>query len=167
MSRLRWLIIICVLLFAWSALPAAAFTGVNADAVKKAAEEGNADAQVELGVMYSQGLGVPVADKAEAVKWYEKSAQQGNATGQYNLGVMYMRGEGVEQDYAKGREWIRKAADQGIPAAQFDLAYCLSKGLGGEVDQDEALALIRKAADQGYRQARKVLQDYEDGRQPE
>ena len=80
---------------------------------------------------------------------------------------MYMRGEGVEQDYAKGREWFRKAADQGNPAAQFDLAYCLSKGLGGEVDQEGALALIRKAADQGYRQARKVLQDYQDGRQPQ
>ncbi len=53
-----------------------------ADAVKsnrKDAEHGNANAQYNLGVMYSQGLGV-TQDHAEAVKWYRKAAAQGAKT---------------------------------------------------------------------------------------
>ncbi len=39
------------------------------DAVKKAAEQGDVDAQYNLGVMYAYGDGVP-EDDAEAVRWY-------------------------------------------------------------------------------------------------
>ena len=52
------------------------------------AEQGNNDAQYNLGQMYSNGLGVP-QDYKEAVKWYRLSAEQGVAQAQYNLGVMY------------------------------------------------------------------------------
>jgi uncharacterized protein len=53
-----------------------------AEAVKwyrLAAEQGNANAQYNLGVMYDNGDGV-VQDYAEAVKWYRLAAEQGNAT---------------------------------------------------------------------------------------
>ena len=53
----------------------------DAEAVKwyhKAAEQGDADAQNNLGVMYRNGKGVP-QDDAEAVKWYRKAAEQGHA----------------------------------------------------------------------------------------
>ena len=86
-----------------------------ADAVKsnhKDAERGNANAQYNLGVMYSQGLGV-TQDHAEAVKWYRKAAEQGLADAQYNLGVMYSQGLGVTQDHAEAVKWYRKAAAQG------------------------------------------------------
>ena len=62
-----------------------------AEAVKwyrKAADQGDAAAQFNLGVMYATGQGVP-QDYAEAVKWYRKAAEQGHAGAQYNLGVMY------------------------------------------------------------------------------
>ena len=52
------------------------------------AEQGDASAQVFLGLMHSKGLGVP-QDYKEAVKWYRLSAEQGDAQAQYNLGVMY------------------------------------------------------------------------------
>lgn len=42
------------------------------------AEQGDATAQNNLGVMYEYGLGVP-KDDAEAVKWYRMAAEQGNA----------------------------------------------------------------------------------------
>ena len=51
------------------------------------AEQGNADAQFNLGFMYENGLGVP-QDYAEAVKWYRNAAEQGYAQGQANLGLM-------------------------------------------------------------------------------
>lgn len=44
---------------------------------KKAAEQGNALAQNNLGDMYLAGRGVP-KDETEAVTWYKKAAEQGN-----------------------------------------------------------------------------------------
>ena len=50
-----------------------------AEAVKwyrKAADQGYAAAQTNLGLMYAHGQGVP-QDYVEAVKWYRKAADQG------------------------------------------------------------------------------------------
>ena len=64
------------------------------------AEQGNAKAQLNLGILYSVGMGVP-EDDAEAVKWYRLAAEQGEASAQLNLGLMYSVGLGVSQDYAE------------------------------------------------------------------
>jgi uncharacterized protein len=61
------------------------------------AEQGDADAQFNLGVMYDEGEGVPQDDK-EAVKWWRLSAEQGDASSQFMLGLMYEEGLGVPQD---------------------------------------------------------------------
>ena len=53
-----------------------------------AAEQGDADAQSNLGVMYDSGHGVP-QDYAEAVRWYRRAAEQGDASAQFDLGRMY------------------------------------------------------------------------------
>ena len=55
---------------------------------RKAADQGNAKAQSNLGVMYYIGEGVP-KDDTQAVYWYKKAADQGLADAQYNLGFMY------------------------------------------------------------------------------
>jgi hypothetical protein len=68
--------------------------------IQERAEQGNADAQYNLGVMYDNGQGVP-QDKAEAVKWYRKAAEQGHARSQFSLGLMYAVGEGVPMDKVK------------------------------------------------------------------
>lgn len=52
----------------------------KAEAVKwyrKAADQGNADAQYYLGMMYELGSGVAI-DLPEALKWYRQAAQLGN-----------------------------------------------------------------------------------------
>ena len=76
------------------------------------AEQGNAVAQYNLGVMYENGRGVPQDDKT-AVKWYRLSAEQGDAGAQSNLGVMYGNGQGVPQDDKTAVKWHRLAAEQG------------------------------------------------------
>jgi hypothetical protein len=53
---------------------------------KPLAEQGNAGAQYNLGVMCANGEGVPM-DDAKAVSWYRKATEQGVANAQYNLGV--------------------------------------------------------------------------------
>lgn len=55
---------------------------------KKAAEQGNAEAQNRLGLMYHNGEGVP-QDHAEAEKWFRKSANQGNEEAKLNLHYSY------------------------------------------------------------------------------
>ncbi len=77
------------------------------------AEQGDARAQYNLGLMYTNGLGVP-QDDATAVSWYRKAAEQGFAEAQFNLGSMYYGGKGVPQDYVQAHMWFNLAA------ARFD-----------------------------------------------
>ncbi len=90
------------------------------------AEQGFAEAQHNLGVMYEDGQGVP-KDYAEALKWYRKAAEQGYARAQNNLGFMYRNGRGVPQDYAKALQWYGKVTF--IMTGYMDLATQISAGL--------------------------------------
>ena len=53
---------------------------------KTAADTGVPEAEFDLGLLYSQGLGVR-RDLTEATRWYRKAAEQGNAMAQYTLGA--------------------------------------------------------------------------------
>ncbi len=75
------------------------------------AEQGDADAQFNLGIMYGDGRGV-AQDYAEALQWYRKAAEQGYAKAQNNLGFMYSNGQGVPQDYAQAHMWYNLAASR-------------------------------------------------------
>ena len=89
--------------------------GDYAEALKwyrKAAEQGYASAQHNLGNSYSKGEGV-TQDYAEAVKWYRKAAEQGYARAQYNLALRYDNGEGVTQDNITAHMWHNIAAENG------------------------------------------------------
>ena len=119
------------------------------------AEQGDAAAQYNLGLMYYTGQGVP-QDYKEAVKWYRLSAEQGYAEGQYNLGVIYHEGQGVgqgvPQDYIEGLKWYRLAAKQGFTNAQLNLGVLYHQGQGVPQDYIAALKWFRLAADQGFAQ---------------
>jgi len=73
------------------------------------AQQGNAVAQSNLGLMYDFGRGVP-QDYAEAARWYRRAAEQGYAGAQSSLGLMYLEGRGVPQDDAEAMRWFRRAA---------------------------------------------------------
>jgi TPR repeat protein len=92
---------------------------------RMAAEQGEAKAQFNLGVMYAKGQGVP-QDFKEAMQWYYLAAMQGDADAQHNLGVMYAKGEGVPQDYVLAYMWFNLAAAQGEKDAR-DLRDSLAK----------------------------------------
>lgn len=77
------------------------------------ADQGNANAQYFLGVMYDGGWGV-LQDYAAAASWYQKAADQGNANAQHNLAVMYSIGRGVPQNYVIAHMWYNLAASQEI-----------------------------------------------------
>ena len=105
---------------------------------KPLAEEGNAVAQNNLGLMYHNGWGVP-QDYKEAVYWYRLAVEQGYAIAQYNLGLMYEKGKGVPQDDKEAAQLYRLAAEQGDVDAQYNLDFIHRKGLGVPQDDKEAV----------------------------
>ena len=70
-----------------------------------AADQGDASAQNNLGVMYAKGQGVP-QNYAEALKWYRLAADQGNASAQSNLGFMYDQWPWGAAELRRGREVV-------------------------------------------------------------
>ena len=112
------------------------------------AEQGDADAQLELGNRHFNGEGVP-RDAREAAQWYRMAAEQGHASAQNNLGVMYKTGEGVPKDARQAVQWYRKAAEQGHAWAQDNLGTMYETGEGVPKDARQAVQWYRKAAEQG------------------
>jgi TPR repeat protein len=124
-------------------------TQASLDPVRRAADQGDAVAQHNLGLMYEEGRGVP-QDDAEAVKWYRRAADQGNALAQDKLGVIYVQGRGVPQDDAEAVKWFQRAANQGDAIAQHNLGLMYEEGRSVPQDDAEAAKWFRRAADQGY-----------------
>jgi len=136
---------------------------------RKAAEQGNAAAENDLGVLYQEGRGI-AKDEAAAATWYRKAAEQGLAAAQTNLARLYEEGRGLPVDPSAAATWYRKAAEQGLAAAQTNLARLYEEGRGLPVDPSAAATWYRKAAEQGdpvaqsslgaaYLQGRGVRQD--------
>ena len=75
-------------------------------------QQGDINAQNNLGTMYKDGNGVP-QDYKQAFELFKKAAQKGEATAQYNLGIMYIKGQGVSQDYIEAKKYFIQA-EQGF-----------------------------------------------------
>jgi tetratricopeptide (TPR) repeat protein len=123
---------------------------------RKAADQGNADAQFDVGWLYKNGWGVP-QDYAEALRWCHNAADQGNVVAQNNIGRHYENGWGVAQDYAEAMRWFRKAADRGNATAQANIGVLYQNGWGVAQDSAEARAWMQKAAAAGDDNAKRWL----------
>tara|TARA_Y100001960_G_C14697571_1_gene839816 strand:+ start:766 stop:1431 length:666 start_codon:yes stop_codon:yes gene_type:complete len=126
--------------------------------LKKDAENGDAKAQTNLGVMYFTGQAISKdesgkilnTDAAKAAAWFHRAALQGNADAQYNLGLMYYFGQGgLTKDSTKAVDFFRKAALQGNADAQNNLGAMYHFGEGIEKDDVKARKWYTKSAAQG------------------
>ena len=115
---------------------------------KSLADQGNAEAQHNLAILYRQGKGV-MQDEKLAAEWFRKAADQGLPSAQFYLGHMYDTGEGIEKNPELAFSWYQKAAQQGNPMAQTNLGVAYISGEG--VKQDIILAYVwfSLAASQG------------------
>ena len=100
-------------LFLVAAMLSVSAMALDFNQMQRLANQGDATAQHNLGVMYTKGSGVR-QDYAKAAQWYEKAANQGFAFAQSNLGTMYYEGKGVRQNMATAKEWFGKACDNGF-----------------------------------------------------
>lgn len=126
------------------------------DEWRKAAKQGNAEAQFNLGLCYTKGEGV-AKDEVEAAKLYRKAAEQGNIPAQLRLGVSYFSGEGVPKNFAEAVKWFRKAAEQGNASAQMNLVALNGAGEGVVTNDVEAYKWALLAAAQGMNLAKSII----------
>jgi TPR repeat protein len=117
--------------------------------LRKEADAGNCNSQVNLGLMYAKGDNVP-KDEAEAAKWFRMAADQGHAAAQNNLGWMYANGNGVAKDDVEAVRWYRLAAEKGHASAQNNLGWMYDEGHGVPQDRAEAVKWYSLAAAQGH-----------------
>ncbi len=125
----------------------------DAKKITQLAEQGDAEAQYELGRMYFLGKGMP-RNATKALEWYQKAAEQGNALAQNELGNLYSKGVLVKQNIFEAAKWYQKAAEQGIANAQYNIGYLYDWGQGGlSQNRVEAIKWYKKASGQGNGEA--------------
>ncbi len=135
-----------------------------AESFRKNAEKGDADAQLEIGLMYTSGSGVP-RDFEKAEEWLRKAAKQGNARAMKRLGQLYSSGgERIKKDEAQAGEWYtkafasyRKAADKGNAEAESEVGLSYLSGRGVTKDAKRGEEWLMKPAKRGYSDAMLAL----------
>ena len=152
--------------------------GQDLTETRRLAEQGDADAQYNLGYRYVTGIGVP-QDRAEAVRWLRLAADQGHTQAEDFLGRMPPMGSQRATDNVAETELpatlppatgqsprsgnpfrvpsLRTDAEQGDADAQFSLGVRYDIGLGVPQDDAEAVRWYRLAADQGNATAQNNL----------
>ncbi len=113
--------------------------------VRTLAEQGNADAQWDMGARYHNGEGVP-QDDIQAVQWFQRAADQGHVGAQATLGAYYWAGRGVPKDLSKAYFWSALALAQGDDGSKFRL-----EGLSTQMTRAQVTA-ARQQADDWLRQ---------------
>lgn len=103
--------------------------------LRRAAQDGRADAQYNLGVMFD-GQGDVPPDPGEAARCYGEAAAQGHASAQFNLGNMYRKGLGVKKSLVEAARLYRKAGASKHKKAQANLENLLKSGLVNKTQLD-------------------------------
>ena len=139
----------------------------------KAAEQGHADAQNNLGLMYKEGLAIPQSDY-EAFKWFTEAAEQGHADAQNNLGLIYRDGKEtpeavytilhdheINETELSPKDYEELFKDFGLDNPKsfdyLDVAKALSEIKG--IDHDKAIEWFAKAAANGSDAAKVNLEN--------
>jgi TPR repeat protein len=126
---------------------------------RKAAEQGDTDAQKMLGILYSNGQGVP-QDYVQAALWYRKAAEQGNAQAQRMLGLAYGAGMGVPRDFAEAYFWL----DVAMTCRESLASHCLSRPdmeRAAELRDDDASGLTPADLSRAQERARKWFEEHQ------
>ena len=114
-----------------------------------AADQGNGNAQVNIGVLYSWGIGRPKSFK-KSFKYAKLAADQGHMAGQSNLGYLYHNGKGTTKNNSLALKYYRLAADQGLMVAQFNIGLI-------STNNKEKIKYYIMAAAQGHADAQHNL----------
>jgi TPR repeat protein len=119
--------------------------------------QGNAEAQLRLGMMHAAGKGVAVNYRL-AAEWLEKAAAQGQAQAQSLLGWLYANGFGVEQDDQRAGQYYLQAAQGGLAKDQYMAGTMYRWGrYGVSSDLHEMVEWYMRSAQQNFAPAQYAL----------
>jgi len=137
-----------------------------AEYFRKAAEDGHADAQFNLGILYIKGLGVP-KNNEDALRWLGKAAGQGHTGAKKELGLIQSGDQGAKKGVGKNLELLREiietsdektkimmrlfSTQMGIPQGQDESAFIRKLAEDGDLDMQASIARSYQFGDQ-YRQ---------------
>jgi hypothetical protein len=122
----------------------------------RAAQGGNADAQLLAARVYALGIAGP-PDPVRAFQWCSQSAERGNVEARNVLGQMYEFGRGTPANVGLAVRWYQSAASAGFAAAEYNLGLMFETGRGVARNYVTARAWIDKAARQGLPEAQSEL----------
>ncbi|KAG2234268.1 hypothetical protein INT48_002858 [Thamnidium elegans] len=152
----------------------------NNHAYLKSAEQGNLDAQNNIGILYGNGYGVKQSFNM-AREWYMKAAERGdiepqvtmaangnNGEAMYRVFEQFYNGRGVAKDDKEAICWLTKAAERAHILAQNTLGHMYkegygSPGLGARRDYDESIRLYLLAVERNDTAKTKVGHCYRHG----
>ena len=120
------------------------------------AQQGDAKAQYNLGLMYASGDGV-IYDANQAAYWYQQSSKQGYREAQYALAVMTFNKELESLDYTQAIAWYQAAAKQGHVKSQENLGILFYRGDVIDQDIQSAIHWFQSAANQNSSEAQQYL----------
>lgn len=126
---------------------------IDLEALTKKAQQGDRQAQYDLGMVYYAGKEEIPRNIKLGAEWFLKSAQQGQAEAQFAIGRCYFHGRGVPKDKALGARWYSEAAKQNHKQAAYVLGDCYFLGEGVERDHTESMKWFSKAAALGEKGA--------------
>ncbi len=124
---------------------------------KKAAQQKNSEALLNLGYCHLKGIGVAV-NVTEAIKLFKQSAEEGNVKAYSYIGDCYYEGNRTAKNYKVAFEWYQKAAEQNNPYGQLGLARCYYNGNGVNENTAKAFDNYKKAAEAGLSKAKEEFE---------
>lgn len=104
------------------------------------ANNGNSEAQYDVGTMYQNGRGVG-ADRVKATEWYRKAAAQNNTQAASRLKLM--------EENAARFEKTRLQAEKGDRESLYDLGSMYMMGVGADIDYNSAIKAFEQSANLG------------------
>jgi TPR repeat protein len=151
--RLCGVIISLALAVATAISALAAGDKIDLEALTKKAQEGDRQAQYDLGMVYYSGKDEIPRNMELGAEWFLKSAKQGHTEAQFAIGRCYFYGRGVPRDKVLGVEWYHQAALKDHIQATYELGDCYFIGEGVERDHAKSIEWFSKSAAQGEKGA--------------
>jgi localization factor PodJL len=122
--------------------------------LKKAADLGYPQAQLQLGHLYESGYPGLAQDLVQARRWTEKAAEAGLPSAMHNLAMLIYNGEGGPKSQPLAAQWFRQAAELGQVDSQFNLGLLYENGKGVHANPAEAYKWFLLATRGGDSQSR-------------
>lgn len=123
---------------------------INLERCRKAAKQGDPEAEYNLGVMHGYGI-VVEQDDEKALEFIQSSAESGYAPSQYFIGEFHRQSE--DRDYEQALKYYEKAGKQGYGKAYARIGDMYCEGQGVERNYETAIVYYYKAFVRGYKYA--------------